>query len=291
MSEPYETVGAIRRACYAIADHYDMALIPAKLTSGVKLPTQASDDAKMKYAAKVFAHSPAPTSVDVLDARRGAYNDLLHYTRIIQFEVTNINGGLIQTRVDAGNVRELCAFIERWAEKLAEQCPAEAMQAADDLPKHGQALKGYALPSKRDWMPLGDCPITVADADGNSVECGHRVRAYNREQDSLVWSSDADASARTVERIQFIRCPGCGHEDTLAWWMSQIVGNPEAKPLVTADELISVVARDLGHILTHATIRQWVHRNQIPKAGKDAKGRNLYDHAIVVALIREGRAA
>jgi hypothetical protein len=74
--------------------------------------------------------------------------------------------------------------------------------------------------------------------------------------------------------------------------MSQIIGNPDAKPLVTADELISIVARDLGVLLSHAQIRQWATRNKIPRSGqRDLKGRTLYDHAVVVALIRLGKAA
>lgn len=280
MTEAYETVGNIRRACQQITDHWEGSL------SGPRVSGDIGGSAGSK-------EPPAPVSLDILDARHEAHGDLAHWARVVLQTVVDGEGHRMDWTLPDDDTQPLAlaAFVSHWAERLTALDHLEAELCAEELTKHGRRLKSLALPDRRDWIPIGDCPITVADANGNSVECGHQVRAYDQVQDASVWTSDTTDAGRKIERIQFIRCPGCGHEDTLAWWMSQIVGNPEAKPLVTADELISVVARDLGHILTHATIRQWVHRNQIPKAGKDAKGRNLYDHAIVVALIREGKAA
>lgn len=265
MSDNYELVGSIRSALLAISDHYDMALIPAKMTAGVKLPTAPSPDSHMKYAGKVYAESPAPTNLDVIETRRRTHADLLHYTRVIQFEVTDIDGGTIATRIDGGNVDELCDFIGRWADRLATECPAEAERAASDLAAHGRKLKGHALPNKRDWMPVGDCPVTVADADGNSVQCGAKVRAYTDKQ--------------------FIQCPECGTEDTLAWWMSQIV--PEGSDTATATQVIAYVAMRGSLILHHDQIRKWASLGHIQRHGKDVKGRTLYSSSAVLAYAQD----
>jgi hypothetical protein len=281
VSDTHAMVGVIRAACWSIRDHYEGSLDGPRRGGNVGGSTASEEP-------------PLPVSVHVLDARRETHMDLAHYARVIYGEVRDINGGEIQTRIsddEQGQPLELAAFIDRWAQRLAEECPADAQRCAKELARHAAKLKALALPDRRDWMPIGDCPVTVADADGNSVPCGAEVRAYNREDDSG-WTSDSTgASRRKIGRIQFIVCPGCGTEDTLAWWMSQILGNPDAKPLVTAAELISIVARDMSLILTQPQIRKWAERNQIPRAGRDSKGRVLYDHAVIVALIREGKAA
>ena len=289
MTDVSNLAGEIRRDLWTIRDFYDEALNPPRLTSGIKLPTQPVPDDRMKYAAKVVPHSPPPVDLAVIEARQKAHHDLLHYTRIIQFEVTDINGGTIQARVDGGSIASLAAFIDTWAVHLVEQT-SEGEMAAADFAKHARTLRRMARPDRRDWMPIGECPVTVADADGNPVPCGEQVRAYDRTVDEG-YTVGEFGTERKLKRIQFIRCPGCGTEDTLAWWMSQIVGNPDAKPLVTADELIGIVARDLNRVLTHEQIRQWASRNKIPRAGRDVKGRVLYDHTVIVALIKEGKAA
>ncbi|MGZ4516425.1 MAG: hypothetical protein ACXVXN_00660 [Mycobacteriaceae bacterium] len=261
----YALIGSIRRSLIAIADHYDVALIPPKMTSGVKLPTQAAPEAKMKYAKPAMEHSPAPVNVDVLDARRDAHADLLHYTRVVQFEVHGIDGQTIRTRVDGDSIYELCTFLTTWAERLADEVPAEAEACAYDLAKHATKLQRFALPDRRSRQRLGECPVTVADADGNSVVCGTAVYAY----------PDEDGIHR------FVRCPGCGTEDTIDWWMSQIV--PEGADLAHATAVIACVAMRLGMALTHGQIRQWAYLGFILRHGHDDKGRTLYSTAAVLA--------
>jgi hypothetical protein len=261
----YALIGSIRRSLVAIADHYDVALIPPKLTSGVKLPTQAAPEAKMKYARPAMEHSPAPANLDVLDARRDTHTDLLHYTRVVQFEVTDINGGTIRTKVDGDSIYELCTFLTTWAERLADEVPAEAQACERDLAKHAAKLAKYALPDRRNSMALGECPVTVADPDGNSVPCGAPLRAHPDEDD--------------VHR--FVKCPGCGTEDTIEWWMSQIV--PEASDLAHATAVIACVTMRTFRPLSHEQIRKWAHRGFIQRHGKDTKGRTLYSSAAVLA--------
>lgn len=282
MSDDYQMVGSIRRSLVSIRDHYDMALIPPSRT-GMKEPTKAVTGEKMKYAGKTMRHSPPPVDIGVLQARIDAHSDLSHYCRVILFEVTDINGNPIQTKLRPDDPIMLAWFIDTWAARLAEECPAEAVRCEADLRKHATILTHMAYPSRRDWMPIGDCPVTVADADGNSVPCGARVRAYDRTDfDDVAWTSGTGVpSERKLKRVQFVKCPSCGTEDTLGWWMSQIV--PEGSDHATATEVIAYVAMHAGMIVSAAQIRQWATREHIQRHGRDIKGRTLYSSSAVLA--------
>lgn len=284
MTDIYQTVGSIRRSLVSIRDHYDMALIPPSRV-GMKEPTKAVTGEKMKYAGKTMRHSPPPVDVGVLQARIAAHSDLSHYCRVILFEVTDINGRPIQTKLRPDDPVMLAWFVDTWAQRLVEQVPLEAEVCERDLAKHARVLKHLALPSRRDWMPIGDCPVTIADADGNSVPCGAKVRAYDRTEVESSWSSSSETSERKLKRIQFIKCPGCGTEDTLGWWMSQIM--PEGSDLATATEVITYVAMHAGVIIRHDQIRQWASRDHIQRHGKDDKGRTLYSSGAVLAYAKD----
>jgi hypothetical protein len=254
----YQLVGAIRRACIAIRDHYEGSLDGPRKGGNVGGGAASEEP-------------PLPVSVHVLDARRETHMDLAHYARVIYGEVRDINGGEIQTRIsddEQGQPLELAAFIDRWAQRLAEEVPIEAETCADDLARHARRLKALALPDRRDWMPLGECPVTVADDAGNAVECGTQVRAYPDED----------------EVHRFVTCPGCGTEDTIQWWMSQIV--PEASDLAHASAVIACVAMRTMKPLSHEQLRQWASREVIQRHGKDMKGRTLYSLAAVLAYVQ-----
>ena len=60
----------------------------------------------------------------------------------------------------------------------------------------------------------------------------------------------------------------------------------EGSPLVTAGELIAVIAYRLRVVVTHEQVRQWKHRGKIESAGSDNRGRTLYRHEEVVDAIR-----
>jgi hypothetical protein len=279
MTDAHALAGQIRKDLWSIRDFYEEALNPPRLTSGIKLPTQPVPDDRIKYAAKVVPHSPPPVDLAVIEARQKAHHDLLHYTRIIQFEVTDINGGTIQTRVDGGDIASLAVFIDTWAVHLVEQT-SEGEMAAADFAKHAKTLRRMARPDRRDWMPIGECPVTVADAEGNPVPCGEQVRAYDRTVDEG-YTVGEFGTERKLKRIQFIRCPGCGTEDTLAWWMSQIV--PEGSDLAHADAVIACVVSRTFQPLTHEQLRQWAARGFVMRHGKDTKGRTLYSSKAVLA--------
>ena len=111
--------------------------------------------------------------------------------------------------------------------------------------------------------------------------CGATVRAHDRTVEDLAYTSDAEGSERKLKRIQFIKCPGCGTEDTIDWWISQIV--PEGSDKATATEVIAYVAMRGGEILHHDQIRKWKSLGHIRGHGKDVKGRTLYSSAAVLA--------
>jgi hypothetical protein len=117
-------------------------------------------------------------------------------------------------------------------------------------------------------MALGECPVTVADAQGNSVPCGTPLRAYPDED----------------ETHRFVKCHGCGTEDTIEWWMSQIV--PEAADHTHAKAIIACVAMRTGTLVTDTLLWKWASRGFIQRHGKDLKGRTLYSSAAVLAYVQ-----
>lgn len=254
MSDTHEVIGAIRRACYAIVDYWDGSLDGPRVAGRVG-------------GGSTSGEPPLPVSAVVLDDRRDAHTDLAHWARVILEVVVDGEGRRMTWRIPTDEQQQppaLAAFVAHWAERLTSLDRAEAELCAEELAAHADKLRHHALPDRRDWMPIGECPVTVADADGNPVPCGAKVRAY-------------------AER-QFIACPGCGTEDTLAWWMSQIV--PEGSDLAPADAVIACVTSRTFRPLTHEQIRQWASRGFIQRHGKDVKGRTLYSSAAVLAYVQ-----
>ncbi len=131
---------------------------------------------------------------------------------------------------------------------------------------------------RRDYVVLGPCPLTVDDTEGQVVACTGEVRAF---------PAPADLTTEEKRRERLPRCTQCKTDATVEWWQAHILGNPESSPLVTARDLIGIIAYRLEWTVTHDQIRQWKHRGKIESAGKDAKGRTLYRHAAVVQAIRE----
>jgi hypothetical protein len=247
MTDAHDLAGQIRRDLYGIVDNYDEALEPARRANGSQV--------------KATREPPLPIGAHVLDVRAEAHRDLMYWTRFLLDEVKDVNGNPIQHGPASVEPAALVPFIATWVDWLIANLPDDADNLAGEASKHAKALRQLAAPQRREWMPIGECPVTVADKDGNSVECGAKVRAY-------------------PERA-FIRCPGCGTEDTLAWWMSQIV--PEGSDLAHADAVIACVVSRTFQPLTHEQLRQWAARGFVMRHGKDTKGRTLYSSKAVLA--------
>jgi len=271
MTDTYELVGSIRAALTQIADYYDRSLDGPRQSGTVGGATGTKE-------------APIPVPIATIEIRKATRKCLRYWVGFIYDEVRDADNGHIRTIVDGDDIPAMCSHVDRWADILAGQWPGEAEDLRNEARKHGKALKHLAVPERREWMPIGECPVTVADADGNSVPCGHQVRAYDRteEDTSVAYSSGGDKPpGLKLKRIQFIECPGCGTEDTLSWWMSQIV--PEGSDRATASEVIAFVAMRAGMVLHHEQLRQWASRGFIRRHGKDTKGRTLYSSAAVLA--------
>jgi hypothetical protein len=243
--------GRIRRDLWQIVDYYDATLEPSNQSSGGSRVAASKEP-------------PLPISAHILDTRAEAHRDLTYWTRFLLDEVRDINDEPIQHGPGSIDVASLVPFIVTWVDWLVTNAPDDADNLATEAEKHARALYAIVFPPRREWLTIGDCPVTVA-RDGQAELCGSRVRAYPDRQ--------------------FIQCPGCGTEDTLAWWMSQIV--PEGSDRATATEVIAYVAMWSGLIVHHEQIRKWASLGHIRRHGRDVKGRTLYSSAAVLAYAKD----
>ena len=110
-------------------------------------------------------------------------------------------------------------------------------------------------------------------------ECGGNVRAF---------PTPFTAPTRAEQMKQPLpTCDHCGTAAHVDWWYREMYGNHGVSHLVTADELITVIAVRLDYIATRDQIRQWKHRGKIEASDKDSKGRTLYRHDDVIEAIRD----
>lgn len=162
------------------------------------------------------------------------------------------------------DTEQLAVFLERHAEWLSRH-PA-ATEAAEEIQTASRHVRAVAIPVRRDWLAIGDCPVEVVHPDDQRHPCGGRVRAYPDRQ--------------------FIRCPDCGTEDTLAWWMTQVI--PQGSDLAHADAVITFVVSRTFRPLSHQQLRQWATRGLVQRHGRDPKGRTLYSSRAVMDYVTNG---
>lgn len=207
-------------------------------------------------------HNTDVDNLDIVLSDRGDITAILQgWARLV------VDDFAVTTVIPNGNdIRGMCVFLERWARHMTGHTAADDFAA--EVHDCARRVLRHAKPRGRDWMLLGDCPIETEHADGTLGPCGGRVVAYP------IAGTDRDP-----------RCQTCGTVAVVDWWISHMVGNPAAKTLVTATELIGIIAYRLHWTVTHEMIRQWAARGKIQRAGRDSKGRTLYDHAAVVASI------
>lgn len=238
MTDPTEIENRLRHDLWTIMSLWDELLIPS---SGAGQRVKASKE------------PPMPISAHILDVRRTAVADLAFWAKVIhdKRELTD--------SLDLGDVFATGRLIERHAAWLVDNEDADP-GACHDVARIARDVRKIARPERREWVSLGECPVTLA-RNGEQVVCGTEVRAY----------PDTD----------FVRCPGCGTEDTRDWWRSKVIGTRPR--LVTAVQLVDVLILDVRVSVDVATVRQWVKRGKVTKAGKDERGRTLYDWAQVIA--------
>jgi hypothetical protein len=258
MTHNPELAGQIRRNLYEISDYYDEALEPVRRASGSQV--------------KVSKEPPLPISAAILDARMEAARDLAFWAWFILEEIRDINGDHMRSpwrlTMTPLTPEVLVKFIVVWVDRIVTEFPDDADNLAREVADHARDLKAIVDPQRREWVSVGYCPLTVAK-DGESVECGTRLRA--------------------VPGKDFITCRGCGHEDTVGWWRSKIVGH---RPVhVTAAQLVDILFIDARVAIEVETVRQWAHRGKITRVyGPRSQGQPwLYDWARVVAELTDRR--
>lgn len=265
MTDNYELVGSIRRSLADIADHYDMALIPATMPA-MKLPTTPSPEAKIKYAPKGMKEAPAPTSLDALDARADTSRDLRYWVGFIYDEIRDHNDQHIRTLVDGDNIRSMTEHIARWADHVVTQFPDDAHNLNQDLRQHAGKLRSLAYPDRRSYISLGACPLDIDSTEG-PVTCGGDVRSIE----------DKDGSVTEA------KCRKCGTVAVIRWWENAIM--PEASHLITGAQVPDFIRAQFGRTIKAATVRKWIERGVIESAGADQQGRTLYDKGSVAYAI------
>lgn len=205
-------------------------------------------------------HNRDVDPLDVLVSLRGDITIILNgWSRLVMedYDVT-------QTLPDGLDVPGMCSFLSRWSLQLAGH--EAAGDALDEIRECARNVRAVVEPRPRETMVIGTCPRTLTDDDGHERTCGGTVRAWlNREHDP--------------------RCMTCGTVAVVDWWVERMV-KPEANALVTTPQLIAIVAYRLGFAPSHDQVRQWATRGKIERAGRDGKGRTLWDHAAVVAALR-----
>lgn len=164
----------------------------------------------------------------------------------------------------------LCTLIERHAAWFSGH--EAAQDAVDEL--HGWAgrVRAAAVPQRREWMPLGKCPLEAyVDPAGDPTACGGQVRAYPGRDP---------------------QCQKCGTEAVASWWERVMFPDAELSEMVTADELVLVLHRAFGGSpVKPSTIRQWIKRGVIESSGNDDKGRTLFSRSAVVYAVSRRQAA
>ena len=174
----------------------------------------------------------------------------------------------------------LCVLLERHARWFSGH--EAAPDAVAEITDAAEQVRQAAIPQRREWMPIGTCPIEEEQVIGDLADdgtysrgvgvCGGQVRAY-------------------PERDPY--CAKCGTEAVVSWWERAMFPDVEISPLVTADELVLVVHRAFGGApVKPSTIRQWIKRGVIEASGRDTQGRTLYDRgAVVYAIARRAQVA
>jgi hypothetical protein len=205
--------------------------------------------------ATAAAFPSLPISADVLDKRAMTCSRLAGWCLVV------ITDRDLHTESLSGlDVIAMADLLTRHADWLGTH--EAAADVVSELEASAHDLRAIAVPVHKDWQAIGDCPILIGDDP-----CGAKVRAY-------------------ADRGQ-IKCLKCGTEDTLGWWMSQIV--PEGSDVAHADAVIACVTSRTFRPISHEQLRQWASRRFILRHGKDTKGRTLYSSLAVLAYAQDGQ--
>ena len=271
MSEPTETPSPTRQQLRQQVERYcwdirrDWAFMHQPLSTG-SVAARVSRSAGTGDEDSDGNHGV--TRTDVIVSARADVTIILNGWCRVAIEDYNIT----EVIPDGTDVPSMCRFLERWAIQLAAHDAVSDM--IDELKECARTVHRIAYPEKRDWMPIGKCPLYPDRDDGQRIQCTGTVKAYPPRRDE----------AAREQRDP--RCDTCGTEAVVEWWHRAMYGDLGNNPLVTATDLIAMIAYRLQFTVTHEQIRQWKRRGKISDAGRDNKGRTLYDHEKVIDAIR-----
>lgn len=167
------------------------------------------------------------------------------------------------------DVNGLCRFLERHASWMSHHEAGEVM--ADELRAVARSIEAYVSPPPPAPKRLCTCPLEV-EVDGQMVPCGGSVRYYEDVR-------DGDGQAMPT-------CDRCGVEAVSAYWEGLLFDNPEARSLLTYDEVAMLAHRIIGRPVARQTVKMWANRGIIePSGDRDEMGRVLFAReATVFAL-------
>lgn len=255
-------------------------------------------------SALITAVDDDDTGIDIdrhtrlVSARRSVTDELIQWCLLVITERP-----VSATAVDGNDVPAMCHFLETHAEWLswhrdaedaadriggcAPECEAKALVATHSCAGLVQSVRRHTPPpivdKPRPPRPhhIGTCPMLwEAETEEGGLEmreCGGNVRAFPTP------FTDPTREEQIAQPLP--TCDKCGTDAHIDWWYREMYGQHGVSHLVTADELVAVIAVRLDYIATRDQIRQWKQRGRIVADSKDSKGRTLYRHEDVIVAI------
>lgn len=204
-------------------------------------------------SAGVGGHGPAasrlPGNDTAISLRAEVVRDLAFWVHAwIDEQPEALDGWVV---IDALDVERTCRFLAQQADDLGRWDFGNRMWS--ELATLAREARDLAAPKVRDTIALGEC------------NCGTVVRAKAHDPGN-------------------IKCRGCGTTDTLDGWIIRVVGN---EPLVTAEQLIPILHKRMGIVVSRGTIRSWVSRKVISQHSVDEHGVAKFERKAVFKALAE----
>lgn len=227
MSDTYETVGAIRRACADIRDHWDAMLAPTGGSGqhGAATARITADD-----------HDTAEHDIDratrIVSLRREVVDVLNAISRWVMEDRP-----VTKALPDGTDALSMCEFVDRHAEWIAPLDEADNCYETNRLRELAGRVVKLVAPPRKEWHYLGDCPFVVED-----WFCAGRIRVP-------IGGEQSEAA-----------CSDCGQPAPVRWW-EEVLGVQDE--VVGAQEMAGRIFDSLHIRVTERTVRNWARTGRI----------------------------